>query len=235
MKRRNFLRRSLITVASLSIANKLFADHHEKHDQSHSLPKLPYGYDALEPHIDARTMEIHHSKHHQGYVNKLNKALDGLDAAELSIEDLMRQVHEVKKDRRRAIINSGGGHVNHSLFWQNMSPKGGGTPKGDLAKAIERDLASYENFREKFDRAATKRFGSGWGWLVVNGEGKLEIYSTANQNSPYMEGHTPILGIDVWEHAYYLKYQNRRSEYVKNFHNVINWARVTELYLEAVK
>ncbi len=193
---------------------------------AHELPKLPYAYDGLEPHIDARTMEIHHSKHHQGYVNNLNAALE--KAPELqkkSLEELLRGINSVPEAIRTAVRNHGGGHANHTLFWQIMKPKGGGQPSGKLADALKSAFGSFDKFKEQFTTAAATRFGSGWGWLVVAG-GKLEITSTANQDSPFMEGKTPILGLDVWEHAYYLKYQNRRPDYIGAWWNVVNWAEV---------
>ena len=198
---------------------------------AHTLPRLPYAHDALEPYIDAQTMEIHHGKHHQGYVNNLNAALEGHDdLAQLDVEELLRNIDQVPEDIRQAVINNGGGHANHSLFWSIMCPSGnGGDPGGDLAAALKSAFGSLEAANEEFTTAATKRFGSGWAWLVL-GDSGLEIYSTANQDSPIMQGHTPLLGIDVWEHAYYLNYQNRRPDYVEAWKNVINWTRVNELY-----
>ena len=198
------------------------------------LAPLPYAFDALEPHIDARTMEIHHGKHHQAYVNNVNAALEGLDAlASRSIEDLLRGVKDVPEEKRQAVINNGGGHANHTLFWQLMGPNGGGEPKADLADAIKGAFGAFDGFKDTFSKAAATRFGSGWAWLVVNGEGQLAVYSTANQDSPLMQGHTPILGLDVWEHAYYLKYQNRRPDYVTAFWNVVRWDKVADLYAAA--
>ncbi|MCG3196123.1 MAG: Superoxide dismutase [Mn] [bacterium] len=197
----------------------------------HSLPDLPYPFDALEPHIDAKTMEIHHDKHHAAYVAGLNTALEGLDAlAAKAVDDLLRGIGEVPEAKRQAVINHGGGHSNHTLFWQVLSPKGGGQPGGDLASAINGAFGGFDAFKEKFETAAKTRFGSGWAWLAKNGEGKLEILSTANQDSPLMNGLTPILGLDVWEHAYYLKYQNRRPEYVSAFWNVVNWDEVARRF-----
>ncbi|MFQ5612888.1 MAG: superoxide dismutase [Anaerolineae bacterium] len=193
------------------------------------LPALPYPYDALEPHIDARTMEIHHSKHHAAYTNNLNNAVAGTELEGLSINDILaRGVDNLPA----AVRNNGGGYANHKLFWQVMGPDGGGEPGGDLAAAINRDFGSFEAFKEQFSKAGATRFGSGWAWLAVSG-GKLEVYSTANQDSPLMEGKTPILGLDVWEHAYYLKYQNRRPEYISAFWNVVNWDKVAESYAAA--
>jgi Fe-Mn family superoxide dismutase len=192
----------------------------------HDLPDLPYAFDALEPHIDARTMEIHHDKHHAAYVTNLNKALDGhADLAARSLEDLLGDMASVPEAIRGAVRNHGGGHANHTLFWDVMGPDGGGEPDGDLLAAIDRDLGGFESFKEAFHKAAMTRFGSGWAWLVKNGE-KLEVTSTANQDSPLMDGQTPLLGLDVWEHAYYLKYQNRRPDYIGAFWNVVKWAKV---------
>jgi len=196
-----------------------------------TLPDLPYAPDALEPHIDAKTMQIHHGKHHQGYVNKLNAALEGhSDLQAKSIEDLLRGIGNVPAAIKGAVQNNGGGHANHSLFWTVMSPNGGGAPGGALADAIKSAFGSYDAFKEKFAGEAGSRFGSGWAWLVVNGQGSLEVYSTANQDSPYMKGDTPILGLDVWEHAYYLNYQNRRPDYVSAFWSVVNWEQVSANY-----
>ena len=202
---------------------------------AHELPDLPYSHDALEPYIDTKTMEIHHGKHHQGYVTKLNDALEGhSDLAGLSVEDLLRQIDSVPEGIRQAVINNGGGHANHSLFWSILSANGGGPPTGELAAAIETAFGSLEAGREEFVTAASTRFGSGWAWLVVDGKGDLKIYSTANQDSPLMNGDTPIIGLDVWEHAYYLNYQNRRPDYIEAFiENLINWDEVTKRYAEA--
>ena len=197
---------------------------------AHTLPALPYAHDALEPHIDAETMGIHHGKHHQGYVNNLNAALEGHDdLANLDVEELLRNIEQVPEDIRQAVINNGGGHANHSLFWSIMSPNGG-EPGGEIAAAITSTFGSLEAAKEQFVTAATTRFGSGWGWLVL-GDNGLEIYSTGNQDSPLMQGHVPLLGIDVWEHAYYLKYKNLRPDYVEAWGNVINWTRVNEIYV----
>ena len=198
---------------------------------AHTLPALPYAHDALEPHIDAQTMEIHHGKHHQGYVNNLNAALEGHDdLAKLDVEELLRNIDQVPEDIRQAVINNGGGHANHSLFWSTMSPNGGEPSSGEVGEAIKSAFGSLADADEEFTTAATKRFGSGWAWLVIGDDG-LEIYSTANQDSPIMQGHTPLLGIDVWEHAYYLNYQNRRPDYVAAWKNVVNWRRVNEIYV----
>jgi Fe-Mn family superoxide dismutase len=197
------------------------------------LPPLPYEFDALEPHIDARTMEIHHDKHHAGYVKKTNNALEGTPFANEPIDKVLRNISDVPENIRQAVINNGGGHANHSLFWQIMGPNGGGTPGGELGQAIESAFGSYASFKETFTNAALNRFGSGWAWLVVDGGGGLHVYNTLNQDSPLMEGHTPILGIDVWEHAYYLKYQNLRPDYVEAWWNVVNWNKVNEFYAAA--
>ncbi|MBO0321111.1 superoxide dismutase [Muricauda sp. CAU 1633] len=194
------------------------------------LPKLPYAYDALEPHIDARTMEIHHTKHHNGYTTKLNDAIAGTDLDGKDIEDILSNLDM----SNGAVRNNGGGFYNHSLFWEVMSPNGGGAPTGILAAAIDSAFGSFEGFKEKFTAAAGTRFGSGWAWLCVHEGGKLEICSTPNQDNPIMPGvecdGQPILGLDVWEHAYYLNYQNRRPDYISAFFNVINWAKVAENY-----
>jgi len=203
---------------------------------AHTLPELPYSYQALDNFVGAQTMEIHHSKHHQGYVNNLNAALEGLDdLAELSVEDLLRQIGSVPADKRQAVINNGGGHANHSLFWEILAPSGtGGEPSAKLLNDIVSTFGSADAARELFSTAAGTRFGSGWAWLVVDGSGGLQIYSTANQNSPLMQGDTPIIGLDVWEHAYYLKYQNLRPSYVSDFiDGFINWKTVNELYASA--
>ena len=195
---------------------------------AHELPKLPYDYAALEPHIDAQTMQIHHGKHHQAYVTNLNAALE--KAPELqskSIDDLCRNINSVPEAIRTAVRNNGGGHWNHSMFWNWMAPNAGGPPNGKIADVIANQFGGFDSFKEQFAKAATTRFGSGWAWLVSS-SGKLAIESTANQDSPIMEGKKPILGLDVWEHAYYLKYQNRRPDYIAAFWNVVNWAKVNE-------
>lgn len=197
------------------------------------LPDLPYDYDALEPHIDERTMRIHHTKHHQGYTDKLNAALKGHDFANLPIEDVLSRIGEVPEGKRQAVINNGGGYANHSLFWTILSPNGGGEPSGDIAEAINDTFGGFSDFKQQFSDAATGQFGSGWGWLCVGDNGDLQVLSTPNQNSPYMDGLTPILGIDVWEHAYYLNYQNKRGDYVNNFWNIVNWDQVNEYYDDA--
>jgi Fe-Mn family superoxide dismutase len=197
---------------------------------AYTLPPLPYPYDALEPHFDARTMEIHHTKHHQAYINNVNNALKDQPAlAAKSVEDLISNMAAVPENIRTAVRNNGGGHANHSLFWQLLTPKSQGKPSGNLAAAIDRDLGGFDKFKEAFAAAATTRFGSGWAWLALSG-GKLEVLSTANQDSPLMEGKKPLLGLDVWEHAYYLHYQNRRPDYIGAFWNVVNWDKVAELF-----
>ncbi|WP_176508741.1 MULTISPECIES: superoxide dismutase [Pseudomonas] len=201
----------------------------------HTLPALTYAYDALEPHIDAQTMENHHTKHHQTYVNGLNAAIEGTEWAEWPVEKLVGAVKQLPENLRGVVTNHGGGHANHSLFWLVMSPKGGGQPQGPLAKAIDAELGGFEAFKEAFTKAALTRFGSGWAWLSVTPQNKLVVESSGNQDSPLMHGNTPILGLDVWEHAYYLKYQNRRPEYIGAFYNVIDWAEVDRRYHEALK
>jgi Fe-Mn family superoxide dismutase len=201
---------------------------------AHQLPALPYAHSALEPHIDARTMEIHHGKHHQGYVNNLNAALEGhADLQGKSVEDLLKDLNGVPEGIRMAVRNNGGGHANHSLFWPCMSPDGGGEPGGDLAAAITAAFGSFNDFKDQFSKAAATRFGSGWGWLSVNSNGGLVVSSTPNQDNPLSEGLTPILGLDVWEHAYYLNYQNRRPDYVAAWWNVVNWDQVAKNYAAA--
>ncbi len=196
------------------------------------LPSLPYDHAALEPHIDAKTMEIHHGKHHQAYVDNANKALDGTDWADAAVEDVLRSLDDLPEDKRTAVRNNAGGHANHSLFWQIMGPDGGGEPSGALGDAIGETFGAFDSFKETVTQNGVTRFGSGWTWLVWNGSG-LEAYSTANQDSPLMEGHVPLLGIDVWEHAYYLNYQNRRPDYLAAWWNVVNWDEVGRRYDEA--
>lgn len=197
------------------------------------LPQLPYDFNALEPHIDARTMEIHHGKHHNAYVTNLNKALEGSDLQGKSLEELMKNVSSAST----AVRNNGGGHYNHSLFWTVLSPNGGGEPSGELAEAIKSKFGSFSAFKEEFEKAAATRFGSGWAWLSVDGSGNLQVSSTPNQDNPVMDvadaQGTPILGLDVWEHSYYLKYQNRRPEYISAFWNVVNWEEVGKRYAAA--
>ena len=193
------------------------------------LPPLPYSYDALEPTIDARTMEIHHSKHHQAYVTNANAALEGTDLASASVEEVVRSLDKVPEAKRTAVRNNAGGHANHSLFWTIMGPGGGGKPSGELASAIDSAFGSFDSFKEAFAKAGATRFGSGWAWLSVAG-GKLEVSSTANQDSPLMDGLNPVLGVDVWEHAYYLKYQNRRPDYLTAWWNIVNWDEVAKRF-----
>ncbi len=187
------------------------------------VPDLGYAFDSLEPHIDAKTMEIHHDKHHAAYVTNLNKALEGIDVGDKSIEDVLRNIDSIPAGKRQAVINHGGGHANHSLFWQILIPGGASEPQGQLAADIDRDFGSFDELKKQFSAASIGQFGSGWGWLVRDGAGKLSVTATANQDSPLMQGLTPIIGLDVWEHAYYLNYQNRRPDYVSAFWNVVNW------------
>ena len=201
---------------------------------SYTLPELPYAYDALEPHIDAKTMEIHHAKHHQTYINNINAGIEGTEWEDLSVEELVSKANQVPEDLKNNVIDNGGGHANHSLFWTVMSPSGGGNPEGEIAQAIDKELGGFEAFKEAFTKAALTRFGSGWAWLSVAPDQTIIIESSANQDSPLMHGNTPILGLDVWEHAYYLKYQNRRPEYIAAFFNVVNWKEVNRRYLEAL-
>ena len=199
---------------------------------AYTLPDLPYSFDALEPHIDARTMEIHHTKHHQAYINKVNDAIAGTDLESKSVEDLISGISSMPENIRGAVRNNGGGHANHSLFWTVMGSGAGGTPSGDLAAAIDAELGGFDKFKDAFSNAGATRFGSGWAWLSVD-VGKLLVESTPNQDSPLMEGRTPILGLDVWEHAYYLNYQNRRPDYIEAFWNVVNWDEVGRRFDEA--
>jgi Fe-Mn family superoxide dismutase len=194
---------------------------------AYSVPDLPYDYSALEPHIDEATMRVHHDKHHQAYVDKVNAALDGTEFADQAIEQVLKDLGAIPEDKRTAVRNNGGGHYNHSLFWEWMSPHGGGEPDGDLAAAIESAFGSFADFKAEFKDAGVNRFGSGWSWLVHDRSG-LAVVSTANQDNPISDGHTPLLGVDVWEHAYYLKYQNRRPDYIDAWWNVVNWSRVAE-------
>ena len=189
-------------------------------------PDLPYDYAALEPYIDEQTMRLHHDKHHAGYTAKLNAAVEGTEHASWSIERLLRELASLPESIRTAVQNNGGGHHNHGLFWEILAPKAGGSPTGGLGDAINQAFGSFDSFKDQFSSAAASRFGSGWAWLAVNGSGDLSVYSTANQDSPLSRGDTPILGLDVWEHAYYLKYQNRRPEYIEAFFSLINWPKV---------
>lgn len=192
----------------------------------YTLPDLPYDYSALEPHIDARTMEIHHSKHHQGYCDKINAALEGTDLAEKSIEEILADLDSVPEKIRTAVRNNGGGYANHSLFWTSMSPNGGGEPDGDLKAGIEESFGSFDTFKEQFTTAAMSQFGSGWAWLIIDND-QLSVISTPNQDTPVSQGKTPLLILDVWEHAYYLNYQNKRPDYIDAWWNVVNWKEVS--------
>ncbi|MDY7116529.1 superoxide dismutase [Halomonas sp. SSL-5] len=200
---------------------------------AHTLPDLPYAYDALEPHIDALTMEIHHSRHHQTYVNNLNAALEGTGLEDVPVDELLADLDKVPAEKRQAVINNGGGHSNHTMFWQMMSPNGGGQPKGKVAEAIDSELGGFEAFKDAFTKAALGRFGSGWAWLCVTPEKTLVVENSLNQDSPISNGNTPVLGLDVWEHAYYLKFQNKRPDYIAEFFNVINWDEVERRYQAA--
>ncbi|MBI3315122.1 MAG: superoxide dismutase [Candidatus Omnitrophica bacterium] len=203
---------------------------------AYTLPVLAYPYNALEPYIDARTMEIHHTKHHQAYINNVNNAIKAkADLESKSVEVLIANLNAVPEDIRNAVRNNGGGHANHTLFWTVIGPKAGGAPAGSIAAAINLAFGSFDAFKEKFGQAAMTRFGSGWAWLSVTKDGKLEISSSANQDSPIMEGKVPVLGIDVWEHAYYLNYQNRRPDYIAAFWNVVNWQEVEKRYKNSKK
>ncbi|WP_180097016.1 MULTISPECIES: superoxide dismutase [unclassified Acinetobacter] len=201
---------------------------------SYTLPVLPYPYDALEPHIDSKTMEIHHSKHHQTYINNINAGIAGTEWEDLSVEALISKFNEVPQQLKQNVINNAGGHANHSLFWTVMSPDGGGHPEAEIAKAIEHELGGFEAFKDTFTQAALSHFGSGWAWLSVAPDKTLIVESSVNQDSPLMHGNIPILGLDVWEHAYYLHYQNRRPEYISAFFNAVNWQEVNRRYLEAL-
>jgi len=224
MHRRGFLQQASLGAAAL-LAGKLAAQ-----EVGYTLPKLPYAYDALEPHIDAETMKIHHGLHHKAYIDNLNKALAGNDLAKLPIDQLMRDIDKVPASIKQTVINNGGGHANHTLFWEIMGPKGGGQPTGALAKAIDEAFGSFDKFQTAVGTAGLGRFGSGWSWLVVGKDKKLHVLSTANQDSPLMAEQTPLLGLDVWEHAYYLKYRNRRGDYIKAWWNVVNWDKVAEIF-----
>ncbi len=199
---------------------------------AYSVPPLPYAYDALEPHIDKATMEYHHDKHHQAYVDKANAALEGTSLADAAIEDVLADLGQVPEDKRGAVRNNGGGHYNHTLFWESMGPDGGGAPAGELASAIDAAFGSFADFQAKLKEAGVNQFGSGWSWLVHDGSG-LQIVGTPNQDTPLSAGKTPLLGVDVWEHAYYLKYQNRRPDYIDAWWNVVNWEKVAERFSAA--
>jgi Fe-Mn family superoxide dismutase len=199
----------------------------------YSLPQLPYPYDALEPYIDKMTMEIHHTKHHQAYINNLNSALEKYpEFHNLELEEILRNLNQLPEEIKAAVRNNGGGHYNHSLFWEIMKPNGGGEPKGKLKEEIERNFGSFEEFKKLFSETAIKHFGSGWAWLVITPDKKLKVYSMLNQDNPLMNGDIPIMGLDVWEHAYYLKYQNRRGEYVEAWWHVVNWDKIEENLLK---
>ena len=198
---------------------------------AYELPPLPYDYSALEPYIDTQTMQLHHDKHHQAYVTALNNALkDQAQFASLSLEELMRRINEVPESIRTIVRNNGGGHINHTMFWQIMKPNGGGEPTGAIASAIQSAFGSFDAFKTAFNDAGVKRFGSGWAWLILDSSGKLQITSTANQDSPFTDGNYPVMGNDVWEHAYYLKYQNRRPDYLNAWWNVVNWDEISRRY-----
>lgn len=232
MTRRDALKATILGAGSIpTIVSELYAVSPLQTTPAgpFSLPPLPYAVDALEPSIDAQTMEIHHGRHHKAYVDNLNKAVAGTEWEKKSIEEIVRSLDKLPETIRMAVRNNGGGHLNHSLFWQMMKKNGGGMPKGELAKAIDGAFGSFDKFKEQFTDAAMKRFGSGWAWLVADGK-KMSIESTANQDSPLSNGRVPLLGVDVWEHAYYLKYQNRRVEYLTAFYNVIDWDFVENRY-----
>lgn len=222
--------------SSLSELEKNKLEVNKKNTDTYKLPALPYAYNALEPYIDETTMMIHHDRHHKAYVTNLNVALQ--DYPELQnkpIEVLISDMNKIPETIRTAVRNNGGGHANHSLFWETIGPKAGGNPLGSIAKAIDKELGGFEKFKTEFTKAATTRFGSGWAWLVLTPEKKLKIYSLPNQDSPFMQGDIPLLGLDVWEHAYYLKYQNKRPDYINAFFNVINWKKVNEIYETSTK
>jgi superoxide dismutase, Fe-Mn family len=230
--RRHFLRAAGAGTAALALAPLAPAARAADKPEGFTLPRLPYAFDALEPYIDAKTMEIHHDRHHQAYVTNLNTALKAHpELFKKSVKEILVDIQSVPQDIRQAVINNGGGHANHSMFWLMMRPNksGSGTvPNGEVAKAIDDAFGSFDKFQAKFSDAGAKRFGSGWAWLVTDGRGKLDVLSTANQDSPLMTGQTPLLGLDVWEHAYYLKYQNKRPDYIKAWWNVVNWNDVAE-------
>jgi superoxide dismutase, Fe-Mn family len=229
----NFLKKCLLAIGLCCMA-LWFGGQGSAIAASFTLPPLPYEYNALEPYIDAQTMQLHHDKHHGAYVTNLNAALDKHpELKNKTLEYLVKEPNQIPEDIREVVRNNGGGHANHTLFWDSMSPKGGGKPTGKLAKAIDSTFGSFDKFQQAFETAGTKRFGSGWVWLVKNTQGKLEIITTPNQDSPLTKGASPILGNDLWEHAYYLKYQNRRPEYLKAWWNVVNWPEVTQRFEKA--
>jgi Fe-Mn family superoxide dismutase len=245
INRRNFLVLLGATTGTLALGNfacvskpveKPLSDNKQNQGtQTFKLPPLPYAYNALEPHIDTKTMQFHHDKHHATYVKNLNTVLSKYPQLKSkSAEDLLRNLNSVPKDIRTTIRNNGGGHLNHSMFWEIMSPRGGGEPKGAIAKAIQESFSSFNAFKQQFNEAGSKHFGSGWAWLVRGKDGKLQVMSTANQDSPLMEGIFPIMGNDLWEHAYYLKYQNRRADYLNAWWNVVNWNEVNKRFERAM-
>jgi len=236
MTRRQALQTTALAAAAATIVPQVIAQTAPATPSGpFTLPPLPYAFDALEPHIDAKTMEIHHDRHHKAYVDNLNKAVaDSPDAAKKSVEDLVKDLNSVPEKIRTAVRNNGGGHYNHSLFWQMMAKSGGGEPKGELAKAIDSSFGSFSAFKENVGKAGLGQFGSGWAWLVVS-QGKLAIEASANQDNPLSSGKQPLLGVDVWEHAYYLKYQNKRADYIAAWWNVVNWDFVAERYARLAK
>lgn len=235
MTRRQAIQTTALAAAAATIIPQVIAQTAAAPSGPFTLPPLPYAFDALEPHIDAKTMEIHHDRHHKAYVDNLNKAVaDSPDTAKKSIEDIVKDLNSVPEKIRTAVRNNGGGHFNHSLFWQMMSKSGGGEPKGELAKAIETSFGSFSAFKENFSKAGLGQFGSGWAWLVVS-QGKLAIEPSANQDNPLSSGKQPLLGVDVWEHAYYLKYQNKRADYITAWWNVVNWDFVADRYAKLAK
>jgi superoxide dismutase, Fe-Mn family len=212
------------------VQTSYFGNNKEKRLMAFELPPLPYDYNALEPYIDTQTMQLHHDKHHAAYVTNLNNALGNHEFASLPVDDVLRRINEVPENIRTAVRNNGGGHSNHTMFWQIMKPNGGGAPTGALANAIQSTFSSFDAFKAAFNDAGVKRFGSGWAWLVLDRSGKLQVISTANQDSPLMDGLYPVMGNDVWEHAYYLKYQNRRPDYLNAWWNVVNWDEIARRY-----
>ncbi|MBF2014844.1 MAG: superoxide dismutase [Rivularia sp. T60_A2020_040] len=243
LKRRHFLYLLGVGVSTFALETSALADQKsststiaQNGSDAVQLPPLPYDYKALEPHIDARTMEFHHDKHHAAYVKNLNAALNKHpELKQKNVEELLVNLNSVPVDIRNTVRNNGGGHVNHSMFWKIMKPNGGGEPNGAIATAIQKDFGSFSNLKKQFNEAGAKRFGSGWAWLVRNKNGKLEVMSTANQDSPFSEGKYPIMGNDVWEHAYYLNYQNRRNDYLEAWWNTINWDEVNQRFEQAQK
>ena len=240
INRRQAIQKTALLGAAVTVGTSLLVPQAQAADAAatgpFTLPPLGYAFDALEPHIDPQTMQIHHDRHHATYVTNLNKAVaNAPDLAAQSVESLLKDLSAIPEAIRPAVRNHGGGHANHSLFWQLLKKNGGGKPSGELAKAIDKKFGGFTGFQEKFTEAATKQFGSGWAWLSLGAEKELVVEATANQDSPISAGHTPLLGIDVWEHAYYLKYQNRRADYITAFYNVIHWDAVTERFLKHMK